>query len=69
MRQNRPPDKSKAEEIATMLRAVGIKARALRQEVKICERRSIEKIRKVSPHFFHPFTYLYIELSYRAIIK
>jgi len=60
----RPPDKSKAEEIATMLRAVGIKARALRQEVKICERRSIEKIRKVSPHFFPP---IYTPL-HRAIL-
>jgi len=43
----RPPDKSKVEEIATMLRAVGIKARALRREVKICEKRSIEKIQRV----------------------
>jgi len=47
----RPPDKSRVEEIAAMLKAVGIKAWAQRREVKICEKRSIEKIRKVAPTF------------------
>ena len=51
----RPPDKTKVEEIAAMPRAMGIKARALRQEVKICEKKSIEKIRRATPHFFTHF--------------
>jgi len=51
----KPPDKTKVEEIAAMLKAVGIKAWAQRREVKICEKRSIEKIRRVAPHFFTRF--------------
>ena len=49
-----PHDKSKVEEIAAMLRAVGIRASILRKkrEVRIHERRSVEIIRKVAPAFF-----------------
>jgi len=55
-----PYDKSKLEEIATKLRAVGIRATILRKmkEINIHEQKSIETIRKVAPHFFHPFTFL-----------
>jgi len=56
-----PYDKSKVEEIATKLRAVGIRATVLhkKREVRIYEYKSIETIRRVAPHFFHP---LYISL-------
>jgi len=55
-----PHDKSKVEEIAAKLRAVGISATILRKkrEVRIHEQRSVEIIRKIAPHFFHPFTFL-----------
>jgi len=55
-----PYDKSKLEEIAAKLRAVGIRATILRKkkEVRIHEQKSIETIRRVAPHFFHPFTFL-----------
>jgi|GEM_PF-4648467 len=55
-----PHDKSKAEEIAAKLRAVGIRATILRKkrEVRIHEQKSIEIIRRIAPHFFHPFTFL-----------
>jgi len=55
----KPPDNTKVEEIAAALRAVGIKTWTLRQEVKICEKKSVEKIRRATPHFFHPF-YIYL---------
>jgi len=56
-----PYEESRLEEIATKLRAVGIRATVLtkKKEVRIYERKSIETIRKVAPHFFHP---LYIPL-------
>jgi len=55
-----PHDKSKVEEIAAKLRAVGISATILRKkrEVRIHEQKSIEIIRSIAPHFFHPFTFL-----------
>ena len=55
-----PYDKSKAEGIAAKLRAVGIRATILRKkrEVRIHEQKSIEIIRRIAPHFFHPFTFL-----------
>jgi len=49
-----PYDKSKVEEIATKLRAVGIRAVVLnkKREVRIHEQRSVEIIRRIAPHFF-----------------
>jgi len=49
-----PYDKSKIEEIATKLRAVGIRATILRKkrEIRIHERRSVEIIRELAPAFF-----------------
>jgi len=69
-----PYEESRLEEIATKLRVVGIRATVLtkKKEVRIYERKSIEAIRKVAPHFFHP---LYIPLhqalppnNYRTIL-
>ena len=56
-----PHDKSKVEEIAAKLRAVGIRATILhkKKEVRIHEQKSVEIIRRIAPHFFHP---LYIPL-------
>ena len=56
-----PHDKSKVEEIAAKLRAVGIRATILhkKKEVRIHEQKSIEIVRRIAPHFFHP---LYIPL-------
>jgi len=55
-----PYDKSKVEEIAAKLRAVGIRATILRKkrEVRIHEQKSIEIIRRIAPHFFHQFIFL-----------
>jgi len=50
-----PYDKSKLEEIAAMLKAKGIRVsvvRGRRKEVRIYERRTVEVIRNVVPHFF-----------------
>jgi len=49
-----PHDKSKAEEIAAKLRAVGIRATVLhkKREVRLHERKSVEIIRRIAPHFF-----------------
>jgi len=49
-----PYDKSKVEEIATKLRAVGIRATILRKkrEVRIHEQNSVEIIRRIAPTFF-----------------
>jgi len=46
----RPPDKSKVEEVADMLKAVGIKAWAERREVN-AKMGSMEKIRRATPTF------------------
>jgi len=55
-----PHDKSKVEEIAAKLRAMGIRAVVLRKkkEVRIHEQKSVEIIRRIAPHFFYPFTFL-----------
>jgi len=49
-----PYGKSKVEEIAAMLRAVGIRASMLhkKKEIRIHEQRSVEIIRRIAPHFF-----------------
>jgi len=48
-----PHDRSKVEEIAAKLRAVGIRATVLRRkkEVRIYERKSVEVIREIAPTF------------------
>jgi len=55
-----PNDKSKVEEIAAKLRAVGIRATILRKmkEISISRTKANRDNPQGSPHFFHPFTFL-----------